>query len=55
MMLKGNMWKLNGEIDVLVNFKSKEQSTKLIYRGEAESKIFDLIDAIGGGQQGFGN
>ena len=55
MMSKGNMWKLNGEIDVLVNFKNEgainQADIELLCRGEAESKIFDLIDAIGEGNR----
>lgn len=47
---KNNMWKISSEIDKLVNYKPSGEITQddigQLCQGEAEAKIFDLVDAI---------
>lgn len=50
-MTGGDMWIINGEIEKLVNYKQEGEisldDVELLCRGEVDSGIFDLVDAIG--------
>lgn len=50
LITQGDLWKLNSEIKKLVNFQETGEITVVevnqLCQGEAETKIFDLVDAI---------
>jgi DNA polymerase-3 subunit delta len=51
LLTKGNLWQLSNEIDKLINYKengeAKVEDVRNLCSGKLETKIFDLVDAIG--------
>jgi len=50
-LTRGNLWQLSNEIDKLINYKEvgevKAEDVRKLCSGKVETKIFDLVDAIG--------
>ncbi len=55
LITKGDLWRVSREIKKIVNFKTSGQidldEVRQICQGQAEGKIFDLVDAVGQGNK----